>query len=390
MGRRAECGHDVTTVGAAMGGKGRSPRRSGARRAGPFPSWIDLARAPGGRQTSSARCCQRTTRSAKGAAGALGGRVAAQAVRAPRPPCTPRSSMWRRMSAPRDEKAPSNSGPTPATSDPRPGAPVQRTPSAAVSPARRWASYTAEAATRCASIPRRSQALQRPSAAWTRFASTTWLWTWGSPLRLIPCVNTAATAPLVGSTSRRGPARRVAVSACSSRYESEPATAPVCAAKTVRAVSAPASANSTLADFGALEGEIERRHGDPSRTQLDSRPGMAALEHPAEVVRLDGAAQSEPLGRAPGPPARAGHGQLESGVRQVVLGLGPPDPVDPQHGGLPSPDALARVNGRTRTAVSSGAAPRPGSPGSSTSRSRRNRAGPPPERRTGGPAPVPR
>ncbi len=97
--------------GRHRGREGRAPRQSGARRARRALR-ARRARSSSRRPpTSSARRRQRASWSAKGAPGVLAGRVAAQAMRAPRPECTAVSYMWRRMSAPRLEKAAEQLGP---------------------------------------------------------------------------------------------------------------------------------------------------------------------------------------------------------------------------------------------------------------------------------------
>ena len=74
---------------------------------------------------------------------------------------------------------------------------------------------------------------------------------------------------------------------------------------------------------------------------------MAALEQSAELVGPDRAGEAEPLRGLPGPLAPSGHRQLVGEIGQVIVGPFPPDPVDPEHGGLPSPD---RTGGDERSA----------------------------------------
>ena len=76
---------------------------------------------------------------------------------------------------------------------------------------------------------------------------------------------------------------------------------------------------------------------------------MAALEQSPELVGPDGAGEAEPLRRAPRPAARSGHRQLAGEIGQVIVGPVPPDPVDPEHGGLPCTRRTGGVNGRPAT-----------------------------------------
>ena len=50
---------------------------------------------------------------------------------------------------------------------------------------------------------RPSGADQRPSAPWTRLGTTTWVWSWGSPARLVRCRNAAPMNPCLRSAGPR-------------------------------------------------------------------------------------------------------------------------------------------------------------------------------------------
>ncbi len=72
-------------------------------------------------------------------------------------------------------------------------------------------------------------------------------------MRLTAWVKRPATIPVVGITTRSSPTLRAAVTAYRSRYDTAPPTASMWAAVTRRAAASPLSANTTLADLGALK-----------------------------------------------------------------------------------------------------------------------------------------
>ena len=248
------------------------------------------------RRHASARRRQRASWSAKGAPGALAGRVAAQAMRAPRPECTPVSYRWRRMSAPRLEKAAEQLGPDAGhfCRAARPAGPPHAKAPWPIRPAdgpRR----PLHAAARCAAIPLRSQALQRPSAPWTRFATTTWLWTCGSPFRLTPCVNTAATAPLVGSTDPGGTRLPGGRDGVLFEIRKRPRDGLVVHHHDRARRLGAGQCEEHAGRLRRTEGQIERRDGHASRTEHEPGARMAALEQPTELVGPDGTGEAEPL-----------------------------------------------------------------------------------------------
>ena len=234
-GRRAERRHDVTAVGPTVGGQGDHPGeavlvergRGPARRGRPLE--LQAAADRVGLSPPEGLVSRR-----RAAPGALAGRVAAQAMRAPRPECTPVSSMWRRMSALRVENSASSSGPTPATSAVRPGR---------AGPAHAEGGGQSGAQMRL--VDRRGGLAMGGDAPPVTGAP--------APVRSVHEVGhhhvavevrVAVPADSVREHRREGPAggqhgtragpdRRVAVMACCSRYESDPATASACAATTV-------------------------------------------------------------------------------------------------------------------------------------------------------------
>ena len=78
----------------------------------------------------------------------------------------------------------------------------------------------ASAACAWASSGRRSSAPKRPLRSRARFATRRWLWRWGSPPRLSPCVNSATSRPSALSPSTSPSLLRRTAAARPSRYSS--------------------------------------------------------------------------------------------------------------------------------------------------------------------------
>ena len=388
-GRRAEGGHDVAAVGATVGGKGdhageavlvehgrASPAAPGARaRGGHRPRRPAAAREPRAR---------RTARPAP-----WPGRVAAQAMRAPRPECARGLvHVAADVGAPARERAEQlrpdarhfcRSGPGRRSSARRAPRPTRRADAPRRPPRRPGDARRAPAGRRHPSgRPRHGRGSPR----------TTWLWTCGSPFRLTPCVNTAATRSAGGQHDAGGTRSPGGGDGVLFQIRERPGDRLVVHGHDRARRVGTGQREEHAGRLRRAEGQVERRHGRPSRSEHDPATRMAALEQSPELVGPHGAGQAEPLRRASRPTGpvrpRAARGRDRTGSSR-------PCPARSRGSRAWWPPVTRRTGGvNGRPAVSSGGAPRPGSPASSPSRSRRSPAAPPPGRRRGGPAPVPR
>ena len=339
--------------GRRRGRAARSPRRSGARRATTDP-WPRHAAA---RDRAPARRPGRgpaapTPPPARRYEAWAPWRAASPptATRLPRAERAPTSYMWRRMSAARERELAEQPGPDACDLGRPPGA---RRPTARRTPT---TGRTGGAPRRPRPPPgdgRRSPAGRTRSsgrrAPWTRLAMHDVAVEVRVAVAVHPVREDApAIIPLVGITTRSGPDRRAAVMPCCSRYESAPATASVCAADDAAGDLRAAECEQHAGRLGRAEGQVERRDGDPARSDRPSRARVAALEQPAELAR----AGAGPPDRARRPrrrssgraPARAARGRGRTGSSRP----GPARCRGSRASGClsPSTPTLAGMNGR--------------------------------------------
>ena len=85
----------------------------------------------------------------------------------------------------------------------------------------------------------------------TRFGMTQWVWSWGSPSRLVRCTKVAAASPEVGTRTRTPCRCWRATAQRDSAKSSAVATASTWAIDTAEETSGVAKAHSSDTDFGA-------------------------------------------------------------------------------------------------------------------------------------------